>query len=150
MRSMVEGGSVGSPSTAFGGPPPPQLRCNGGSSLLLRVPGGHPRAAGEQRLDGRQPGARQTIDRIMLAGEGPGGDHLILRVERPASASTKLMIQKRITTVGSDQPKCSKWWWIGAIRKTRLPVRLYTRTWMTTESASTTKIPPTMTRANSW
>ena len=60
----------------------------------------------------------------MLAGEGLGRDHLSFSVARPASASTKLMIQKRITTVGSDQPRCSKWWWIGAIRNTRLPVRL--------------------------
>ena len=77
-----------------------------------------------QSLGRRQPGARQAVDRIMLAGEGLGRDHLSLRVLRPASASTKLMIQKRMTTVGSDQPTCSKWWWIGAIRKTRLPVRL--------------------------
>ena len=60
----------------------------------------------------------------MLAGEGARGDHRSFSVDRPASASTKLMIQKRITTVGSDQPRCSKWWWIGAMRNTRLPVRL--------------------------
>ena len=34
------------------------------------------------------------------------------------------MIQKRITTVLSDQPSFSKWWWIGAMRNTRLPVSL--------------------------
>ena len=34
------------------------------------------------------------------------------------------MIQKRITTWLSVQPFFSKWWWIGAIRKTRLPVIL--------------------------
>ena len=81
-------------------------------------------AARQQRLDRRQPRAREAVDRVMLAGEGPGGDHRSFSVARPASASTKLMIQKRITTVGSDQPRCSKWWWIGAIRNTRLPVRL--------------------------
>ena len=70
------------------------------------------------------PRPREAVDRVMLAGEGPGRDHLQLQRARPASASTKLMIQKRITTVGSDQPRCSKWWWIGAIRNTRLPVRL--------------------------
>ena len=68
----------------------------------------------------------------MFAGEGLGGDHLSLRVESPASARMKLMIQKRITTVGSLQPRCSKWWWIGAIRKMRLPVRLNQKTWTTT------------------
>ena len=30
--------------------------------------------------------------------------------------------------VGSCQPSFSKWWWIGAIRNTRLPVRLNTAT----------------------
>ena len=60
----------------------------------------------------------------MFAGEGGAVIICSFSVERPASASTKLMIQKRITTVGSDQPICSKWWWIGAILKTRLPVRL--------------------------
>ena len=88
------------------------------------IPRRHPRAARKQRLDRRQPRAREAVDRIMLAGEGLGRDHLSLSVESPASASTKLTIQKRITTVGSDQPRCSKWWWIGAIRNTRLPVRL--------------------------
>ena len=33
-------------------------------------------------------------------------------------------IQKRITTLLSDQPSCSKWWWMGAMRKTLFPVRL--------------------------
>jgi hypothetical protein len=92
--------------------------------LFLRVPRSDPRVAGKQRLRRRQPGPSQTVDRIMLAGEGLGRDHLSLRVESPASARTKLTIQKRMTTVGSDQPRCSKWWWIGAMRKTRLPVRL--------------------------
>ncbi len=45
-------------------------------------------------------------------------------VASPISASTRLMIQNRITICGSAQPFFSKWWWIGAIRKTRLPVRL--------------------------
>ena len=55
-------------------------------------------------------GARVTAwDDRLLPGEGPGGDHLSLRVESPASARMKLTIQKRMTTVGSDQPRCSKW-----------------------------------------
>ena len=60
----------------------------------------------------------------MLAGPGARSDHRSFSVLSPASASTKLTIQKRMTMVGSDQPICSKWWWIGAIRKMRLPVRL--------------------------
>ena len=45
----------------------------------------------------------------------------IFRVARPTMARTMEMIQKRITTVDSFQPSFSKWWWIGAIRKMRLP-----------------------------
>src|SRR5207253_11492624 len=72
--------------------------------LLLGVPRGDLRTAGEQRLDGGEPRPRQAVDCIMSAGEGLGRDHLSLSVANPASASTKLMIQKRMTTVGSDQP----------------------------------------------
>ena len=68
------------------------------------------------------------------------------RVARPSMASMMATIQKRITTVGSDQPRRSKWWWIGAIRKTRRPVRLNHSTWMITETVSTTNRPPTIPR----
>ena len=88
------------------------------------VPGHHLSAAGEQRLDRRPAGAREAEDGIFLPREGARRDHRSFSVDRPASASTKAMIQKRITTVGSLQPFCSKWWWIGAIRNTRRPVRL--------------------------
>src|SRR4051812_16609961 len=94
------------------------------SASRVLVPDANFSAASTQCLDGRQPGARKAVDCVFLAGEGLGGDHLSLSVARPASARTKLMIQKRMTTVGSDQPRCSKWWWIGAIRNTRFPVRL--------------------------
>src|SRR5690606_29967472 len=63
--------------------------------------------------------------------DGSGGGRQALRraqrsfsVARPMSARMSEMIQKRITICGSAQPFFSKWWWIGAIRKTRLPVRL--------------------------
>ena len=59
-------------------------------------------------------------------------------------------IQKRITTVDSDQPTFSKWWWIGAIRKILRPVRLNQATWITTESSSATKRPPTIESTISW
>ncbi len=52
--------------------------------------------------------------RLIAASASPGP---------PAPASLE-MIQKRITTVDSCHPSRSKWWWIGAIRKTRLPVSL--------------------------
>ena len=46
------------------------------------------------------------------------------------------MIQKRITTVDSCHPSRSKWWWIGAILKTRLPVSLKEVTCTITETVS--------------
>ena len=42
------------------------------------------------------------------------------------------MIQKRTMIFVSDQAFISKWWWIGAIRKTRLPRHLKLTTWMIT------------------
>jgi hypothetical protein len=51
-----------------------------------------------------------------LGGDGPTGStpyqpiaYRSLRLERPISASTKEMIQNRITTWLSVQPRCSKW-----------------------------------------
>ena len=43
----------------------------------------------------------------------------------------------------SDHAFISKWWWIGAIRKMRLPHYLNEITCSITESASITKMPPT-------
>src|SRR5438128_1883035 len=88
------------------------------------VPCQYLRAARQERPHRRRARSGEAQHRVFLAGEGLGRDHRSFSVARPASASTKLMIQKRITTVGSDQPRCSKWWWIGAIRNTRFPVRL--------------------------
>ena len=48
-------------------------------------------------------------------------------------------IQKRTMIFVSDQAFISKWWWIGAIRKTRLPVVRKAITWIATDSASITK-----------
>ena len=74
------------------------------------VPCSNARAAREQRLDRRDPRPRETVNRVVMPREGACRDHLSFKVLRPASASTKLMIQNRMTTVGSDQPRCSKWW----------------------------------------
>ena len=58
------------------------------------------------------------------------------------------MSQKRITTVTSSQPRCSKWWWMGAMRKMRRPVpvrrlvSLKQLTCSSTDSVSSTKSPP--------
>ncbi len=51
-------------------------------------------------------------------------------------------IQKRIVIFVSDHAFISKWWWIGAIRNTRRPKYLNEKTWIITESASITKMPP--------
>ena len=48
------------------------------------------------------------------------------------------MIQNLTTTVDSAQPFFSKWWCIGAILKTLLPVSLYETTWTITDAASRT------------
>ena len=50
--------------------------------------------------------------------------YLNLSVAKPASAKISESIQKRITTFVSAQPLISKWWCIGDIKKTRLPVLL--------------------------
>src|SRR3954466_13796529 len=42
----------------------------------------------------------------------------------------------------SDHAISSKWWWMGAIRNTRLRKVWKEKTWTRTLSASTTKIPP--------
>jgi hypothetical protein len=42
----------------------------------------------------------------------------------------------------SDQAMSSKWWWIGAMRNTRLRKVWKEKTWMSTLSASSTKIAP--------
>ena len=92
--------------------------------LGLVVGAQHMRAAGDERLRGGKARPAEAEHGDTLAAEGLGGDHLSFSVERPRRASTKAMIQKRITTCGSVQPICSKWWWMGAMRKTRLPVSL--------------------------
>ena len=66
----------------------------------------------------------------------------VVRLNSAQHATTT--IQKRTMTFGSLQPFSSKWWWIGAIRNTRLPVSLNDATWMMTDSASITKTPPTI------
>ncbi len=58
------------------------------------------------------------------------------------------MIQKRTMIFVSDQDFISKWWWMGAIRKTRRPQYRNEITWITTESASITNTPPTRRSSN--
>ena len=51
------------------------------------------------------------------------------------------MIQKRTMIFVSDHAFISKWWWIGAIRNTRLPRYLNVKTCRITDRASITKMP---------
>ena len=62
---------------------------------------------------------------------------------------TAAMIQKRSMIFVSDQAISSKWWWTGAISKTRRRDILKLITWIATESASITKIPPRMISSSS-
>src|SRR5947209_4390925 len=67
------------------------------------------------------------------------------------AAQATATIQKRRMIFVSDHPWSSKWWWIGAIRKTRLRKTWNEKTWMRTERASMTKIPPSSTsRTSVW
>ena len=78
------------------------------AGFLAVVPGGDARAAGDERLDSRETRARQSQYRIAAAGKDARGDHRSFKVASPASARTIETIQKRMTTVDSGQPSCSK------------------------------------------
>ena len=60
-----------------------------------------------------------------------------------------MTIQKRTIIFVSDQAFISKWWWIGAISRTRRPRYLNESTCAITESASIAKIPPTSSSSSS-
>src|SRR6185369_14752405 len=90
------------------------------------------RAALQAELRDRQAGLARADDEHLVRPD-PGDDVVVhvsallprqrtLSVASATSASMKLMIQKRTITFGSAQPLSSKWWWMGAILKTRLPV----------------------------
>ena len=96
----------------------------GAARFLAPIPGGDLRPARQQAFHRSHARAGKAEDGIALTGKGGGGDHRSLSVDKPIRARTIETIQKRITTVDSFQPNCSKWWWIGAILNTRLPVRL--------------------------
>jgi 5-oxoprolinase (ATP-hydrolysing) len=88
--------------------PPPRSGEEFRARRFIPIPRRDLRARCQQRVDGCQSRARKAQDGIMFSGKGARRDHRSFRVARPASASTKLMIQNRITTVGSLQPSCSK------------------------------------------
>src|SRR5262249_51071045 len=70
------------------------------------------------------------------------GFYLSFIEERLTSASRIEMIQKRTMMRGSGQPLFSKWWWMGPMRKPRLPVSLKDTTCVITLTASRKKTPP--------
>ena len=74
------------------------------------VPGGHFGAAGDKRPRRRQSRAAEAEEGDALSAQGLDRRHrhLSFSEARPTIASTKAMIQKRMTICGSDQPSCSK------------------------------------------
>ena len=87
-----------------------ELGLQGHARFLAAVPGHDFRPAVHQRAHHRHSRAREAENRIARAGEGGGDDHRSFSVDRPIRARTMETIQKRITTVSSFQPFCSKWW----------------------------------------
>ena len=75
------------------------------------VPRGDLSAAGDKRVRRRQsrPAEAEESDPLSAQGLDRRHRHLSLSEARPTIASTKAMIQKRMTICGSDQPSCSKW-----------------------------------------
>src|SRR4029079_19573095 len=132
----------------------PERRRGAFAGRRHRARGHHHDAERDQRDRGAEQPAvdlpRELFAPECLDAAGPGDAHQrTLRVARPSSTSTTLMIQKRTITRGSGQPLSSKWWWIGAIRKMRLPVSLKLATCSITETVSSTNTPPITTRASS-
>src|SRR3954451_744547 len=84
-------------------------------------------------------------------GGPPSGDQVIdcWYTVNPIAAQTAATIQKRRMIFVSDHARSSKWWWMGAIRNTRLRKAWNEATWMRTDSASITKMPPRITSSTS-
>src|ERR671938_703601 len=61
---------------------------------------------------------------------------------KPIDEQIAATIQKRRMILVSDHAISSKWWWTGAIRNTRRRKRWNENTWIATDRASITKIPP--------
>ena len=78
--------------------------------LRVVVPGRDFGAAGNERAERRQARAAEAEQRDAPTAKGLDRRHrhLSFSVARPIIASTKAMIQKRMTICGSDQPSCSK------------------------------------------
>ena len=92
---------------------------------LARVGERDRRAAADEQLRRRDAAARRADDDDPLARDGEGaGRHRSFSVVRLKSAKMIARMTNRVITFGSLQPISSKWWWSGAILKTRLPGEL--------------------------
>src|SRR5690606_7693364 len=114
---------------------------------------------GQGHGDRHQPAVVAAADRVQAGGLAGAVEHArvcghghqrTFNVARPTSTRITEMIQKRTITHGSGQPLSSKWWWMGAIRNTRLPVSLNDATWIISDRVSMTKMPPMITSTSSW
>src|SRR5690349_10975953 len=99
-------------------------------------------AARPERLDRRDPGASEADDQVRAVGER--WSHLMScwYSVNPIALQIAATIQKRRMIFVSDHAMSSKWWWIGAMRNTRLRNVWNEKTWMSTLSASSTKMAP--------
>ena len=84
--------------------------------------------------DDERPRRRRGVNRAR-----PGcGRSRRRRGRARARCTAPARIQKRMMTVVSGQPPSSKWWWIGAMRKTRRPKSRKLPTWRITDTVSIT------------
>src|SRR5438552_10042930 len=104
---------------------------------LLVVRRHHLRAARPKQAGGGGAALAQAHHEGVSSGEV----HLSLSDASAVSARMMEMIQKRTMIFGSAQPCSSKWWWMGAMRKIRRPVRLNQNTCSITETISAKKTP---------
>ncbi len=82
----------------------------------------HPGATFRTEARRAGPGHAETQDEHFLSREV---DHQRSFNEESATSARMIeTIQNRTTICCSGHPSCSKWWWTGAIRKTRRPVIL--------------------------
>ena len=84
------------------------------------------RPAAHEQLRRGDTAARRPDDGDALAANGEWAidRHRSFSVVRLNSAKMIATITNRVMTFGSLQPISSKWWWSGAILKTRLPGQL--------------------------
>src|SRR5579871_1940346 len=109
------------------------------------VPAHHLGTLGAQRKRRRGPRTREPDDQVWTTGKWwpcPQPPMLSLYTVKPTAQQAAATIQKRRMIFVSDHPRSSKWWWMGAIRKTRLRKDWKEITWIATDRASSTKMPP--------